>query len=50
VTLTVRAVFSLIGYLGVVVAPLVFAAIGGSQPALGFWTNFSVALGFVGPP
>jgi predicted ferric reductase len=35
-------------YLGVVIAPLVFAAIGGSQPALGFWTNFSVAVGFVG--
>src|SRR5215472_2715255 len=35
-------------YLGVVVAPLVFAAMGGSRPALGFWTNFSVALGFVG--
>src|SRR5262249_20397990 len=26
----------------------VFAAIGGSQPHHGFWTNLSVALGFVG--
>ena len=34
--------------LGVVFASLVFAAIGGSRPDLGFWTNFSVALGFVG--
>jgi len=47
-TLAVRAVFSVMTYLGVVIAPLVFAAIGGSRPALGFWTNFSVALGFVG--
>jgi predicted ferric reductase len=35
-------------YLGVVVSPLVFAVIGASQPDHGFWTNFSVALGFVG--
>src|SRR5262245_18282814 len=48
VTLGVRAVFSVMAYLGVVIEPLVFAAIGGSQPALGFWTNFSIALGFVG--
>src|SRR5262249_47922528 len=47
-TLAVRAVFSVMAYLGVVLAPLVFAAVGGSRPALGFWTNFSVALGFVG--
>jgi predicted ferric reductase len=47
-TLAVRAVFWVIAYLGVVVAPLVFAAIGASQPDHGFWTNFSVALGFVG--
>src|SRR5262249_57375304 len=32
----------------VVIAPLVFAAIGASRPYHGFWTNFSVALGFVG--
>src|SRR5262249_6741688 len=48
VTLAVRAVFSVMAYLGVVIAPLVFAALGGGRPALGFWTNFSVALGFVG--
>jgi predicted ferric reductase len=47
-TLAVRAVFCVIAYLGVVVAPLVFAAIGAGQPDHGFWTNFSVALGFVG--
>jgi predicted ferric reductase len=48
VTVAVRAVFWVIAYLGVVIAPLVFAAIGASQPDHGFWTNFSVALGFVG--
>jgi predicted ferric reductase len=48
VTLAVRAVFWVMAYLGVVVAPLVFAAIGASQPDHDFWTNFSVALGFVG--
>jgi len=47
-TLAVRAVFWVIAYLGAVLSPLVFAAIGGSQPEHGFWTNFSVALGFVG--
>ena len=47
-TLAVRAVFWVIAYLGAVLSPLVFAAIGGSQPDHGFWTNFSVALGFVG--
>jgi predicted ferric reductase len=35
-------------YLGVVLAPLVFAVIGASQPDHDFWTNFSVALGFTG--
>jgi predicted ferric reductase len=48
VTLAVRAVLWVIAYLGVVIAPLVFAAIGGSDADHGFWTNFSVALGFVG--
>jgi predicted ferric reductase len=48
VTLAVRAVFWVAAYVGVVVAPLVFAVIGASQPDHGFWTNFSVALGFVG--
>ena len=47
-TLAVRAVFTVIAYLGAVLSPLVFAAIGGSQPDHDFWTNFSVALGFVG--
>ncbi|HET7759340.1 MAG TPA: ferric reductase-like transmembrane domain-containing protein [Gaiellaceae bacterium] len=47
-TLAVRAVFWVIAYLGAVVTPLVFAAIGGNHPEHGFWTNFSVALGFVG--
>jgi predicted ferric reductase len=47
-TLVVRAVFWVIAYLGAVLSPLVFAAIGASQPDHGFWTNFSVALGFVG--
>src|SRR5262245_49479315 len=35
-------------YLVVVIAPLVFAAIGASRAGHGFWTSFSVALGFVG--
>lgn len=35
-------------YLGVVVAPLVFALIGTTRPGRGFLTDFSVALGFVG--
>jgi predicted ferric reductase len=47
-TLAVRAVFWVMAYLGVVLAPLVFAAVGASDPDHGFWTNFSVALGFVG--
>jgi predicted ferric reductase len=48
VTVAVRAVFWVMAYLAVVVAPLVFAAIGASQPDHDFWTNLSVALGFVG--
>jgi predicted ferric reductase len=48
VTLAVRAVFWVLAYLGVVLTPLVFATVGASQPDHGFWTNFSVALGFVG--
>src|SRR3954447_21625600 len=47
-TLAVRAVFWVIAYLGAVLSPLVFAVIGASQPDHGFWTDFSVALGFVG--
>jgi predicted ferric reductase len=48
VKLATRAVVWVLAYLGVVVAPLVFAVIGSSQPHHGFWTNFSVALGFTG--
>ena len=33
---------------GVCLAPLVFALIGTDRPGQGFWTDFSVALGFVG--
>jgi predicted ferric reductase len=47
-TLAVRAVVCVIVYLGVVVAPLVFAAIGADHPEHSFSTNLSVALGFVG--
>src|SRR5687767_11494368 len=47
-TLAVRAVFWVIAYLGAVLSPLVFAVIGASRPDHGFWTDFSVALGFVG--
>lgn len=47
-TLAVRAVFWVIAYLGAVLSPLVFAAIGASRPDHPFWTDFSVALGFVG--
>src|SRR5918996_5516631 len=47
-TLAVRAVYWVLAYLGVVVAPLVFAAIGVNGAGHGFWTDFSIALGFVG--
>jgi predicted ferric reductase len=47
-TLAVRAVFSVIAYLGAVLAPLVFAVIGAGEPHHTFWTDFSVALGFTG--
>ena len=47
-TLAVRAAFWVIAYLGAVLSPLVFAVIGASQPDHGFWTDFSVGLGFVG--
>jgi predicted ferric reductase len=48
VTLASKAVGWVLVYLGVVLAPLAFAAIGSSQPDHDFLTNFSVALGFVG--
>ena len=47
-TLVVRAAFWVLAYLAVVLSPLVFAAVGANHPDHGFWTNFSVALGFVG--
>ena len=47
-TLVTRAVVGVLVYLGAVVSPLVFAVIGAGQPDHGFWTNFSVALGFTG--
>lgn len=47
-TLAVRAAFWVIAYLGAVLSPLVFAVIGASRPDHAFWTDFSVALGFVG--
>ena len=47
-TLAVRAVSWVVAYLGAVLSPLVFAVIGESGPDHDFWTDFSVALGFVG--
>jgi predicted ferric reductase len=47
-TLVVRGTLWVLAYLGVVLSPLVFAAIGVNHADHGFWTNFSVALGFVG--
>jgi predicted ferric reductase len=35
-------------FLGVCVAPLAFALMGADRPGQGFWTDFSVGLGFVG--
>jgi predicted ferric reductase len=35
-------------FIGICVAPLVFALMSTSRPGQGFWTDFSVALGFVG--
>jgi hypothetical protein len=46
-TLAVRAVFWVAAYLGAVLAPLVFAVIGASQPDQEFLTDFSVVLGCV---
>jgi predicted ferric reductase len=47
-----RAVVRGIAWLGILigicVAPLAFALISTNRPGLGFWTDFSVALGFVG--
>src|SRR5262245_17878799 len=35
-------------FIGICVAPLVFALVSTNRPGQGFWTDFSVALGFVG--
>jgi len=47
-----RAVVRGVGWLGIFigicVAPLVFALVSTDRAGLGFWTDFSVALGFVG--
>lgn len=47
-TSVVRGMVWIAIFVGVCVAPLVFALISASQPGQGFWTDFSVALGFVG--
>lgn len=47
-TLAARGIFWVLLYMGAVIAPLVFAAIGAAEPNHGFWTNFSIALAFVG--
>lgn len=44
----VRAGVWIVLYLGVAVAPLVFALVGTTKPGQGFVTDLSVALGFVG--
>lgn len=49
-TLVGRAIAVVFAYVGVVVAPLVFAVIGASHPDHGFWTNFSVHSGSPGLP
>lgn len=47
-TSVVRGMTWIAIFVGVCVAPLVFALVGSSKPGQGFWTDFSVALGFVG--
>jgi predicted ferric reductase len=44
----VRGVAWLGIFVGICVAPLVFALMSTNEPGQGFWTDFSVALGFVG--
>jgi predicted ferric reductase len=44
----VRGIAWLWIFIGICVAPLVFAAMSTDRSGLGFWTDFSVALGFVG--
>ncbi len=47
-TAVVRGIAWLGIFIGICVAPLVFALVSTSRPGQGFWTDFSVALGFVG--
>lgn len=47
-TSVVRGIVWLGIFVGVCVAPLIFALIGATEPGQGFRTDFSVALGFVG--
>jgi predicted ferric reductase len=47
-TPVVRGIGWLGVFIGICVAPLVFALMSTNQPGQGFWTDFSVALGFVG--
>ncbi|HEX5970238.1 MAG TPA: ferric reductase-like transmembrane domain-containing protein, partial [Intrasporangium sp.] len=47
-TAVVRGIAWLGIFIGICVAPLVLALMSTSQPGQGFWTDFSVALGFVG--
>lgn len=43
-----RGIVWLAVFVGICLAPLVFALVGTNRPGQGFWTDFSVALGFVG--
>ena len=47
-TSVVRGIAWLGVFMGICVAPLAFALMSTNQPGQGFWTDFSVALGFVG--
>jgi predicted ferric reductase len=47
-TSVVRGIAWLGVFIGICVAPLVFALMSTNQAGQGFWTDFSVALGFVG--
>jgi predicted ferric reductase len=47
-TPVVRGIAWLAVFVGICVAPLAFALMSTTQPGQGFWTDFSVALGFVG--
>jgi predicted ferric reductase len=47
-TPVVRGIAWLGVFIGICLAPLAFALMSTNQPGQGFWTDFSVALGFVG--